>query len=333
MTVQAPIASGFGSATNSDEIMQSLSLKGKVAIVTGGYSGLGLETALQLAKAGAEVFIPTRDVERTQKTFGGTKGITIEPMDLLDPLSIDRFIDSFLAREKPLHYLINNAGIMASPLSRDRRGFESQFATNHLGHFQLTLGLRKALVRANGARVVSVSSRGHRYSDVVFDDIHYRNRAYAPFEAYGQSKTANILFAVELDRLGQSDHIRAFSVHPGSIVDTGLQKYVDPQDLKAAGVIDGDGKAIHDAARNLKTVPQGAATQLWCALSPQLNGMGGVYCENCDIAVINQGLADKANQNIGGIANGVLPYAIDPNSAKRLWKVSEDLLFAGRSQW
>jgi NAD(P)-dependent dehydrogenase (short-subunit alcohol dehydrogenase family) len=217
---------------------------------------------------------------------------------------------------------------MATPFERDARGHEIQFATNHLGHFQFTVGLLPALQRAQGARVVSVSSWGHRYSPVVFDDIHFERREYDPWAAYGQSKTANILFAVELDARYQADGIRAFAVHPGLIIDTGLGKHLPPEFLKNAGVIDEDGKPVIDPSRNLKTVPQGAATSVWCAVSPQLDGMGGVYTENADISPIHHGEASTSNDaraRTSG-ANGVFPYAIDADDAHRLWEVSHSML-------
>ena len=249
-------------------------------------------------------------------------------MDLSDPASIDAFSKQFLAARRPLHILVNSAGIMAVPeLTHDARGHEIQFATNHLGHFQLTLRLWPALVKAQGARVISVSSRGHRRSPVVFDDIDFGHRPYHPWGAYGQSKTANILFAVEVDRLGQKEGIRAFALHPGSIVDTGLAKYLTTDDLKARGVVDADGRPIINLANDLKTLEQGAATQVWCATSPRLDGLGGVYCENSDIAPLNQSGGDSRTTGVDAPkGSGVLPYAVDHEAAVRLWRISRQML-------
>ncbi|HEY4143559.1 oxidoreductase [Pinirhizobacter sp.] len=325
---QKPIQSGFDAASTAADVIHGIDLTGKIALVTGGYSGIGVETVRALAHAGAHVIVPTRNETKAAQTLAGISNTRIEPMDLTDPASIDAFASRFVATGQPLHMLINSAGIMATPFERDARGYEIQFATNHLGHFQLTRGLLPALQRAQGARVVSVSSWGHRYSPVVFDDIHFERREYNPWAAYGQSKTANILFAVELDARYQANGIRAFAVHPGLIIDTGLGKHMSREDLKSAGVIDEDGKPILDPSRNLKTVPQGAATSVWCAVSPQLDGLGGVYAENADISPIHQGEVSTSNDaraRTSG-ANGVLPYAIDESSARHLWDASESML-------
>ncbi len=326
-TLQEPIRSGFNAASTTDEVIKGIDLAGKMAVVTGGYSGLGLETSRILRTAGARVIVPTRDPKKAASALAGID-VEIEPMDLIDPASIDAFADRFLAAGSPLHFLVNSAGIMAVPtLTRDARGYELHFATNHLGHFQLTTRLWPALLSAGHARVVSVSSWGHHFSPVVFDDPNFERLEYNPWTGYGQSKTANILLAVEADRRGQKDGVRAFSLHPGSIVGTGLEKHVSTEQLQAAGVIDEHGKPIYDPARNLKTVPQGAATIVWCATSPQLNGMGGVYCENCDIAPLDMTDPEVA-WHISYAMNqkGVMPYAVDPASAERLWTLSEQMI-------
>jgi NAD(P)-dependent dehydrogenase (short-subunit alcohol dehydrogenase family) len=325
-TPQAPIESGFGAASTAAAVISGIDLSGKVAIVTGGYSGLGRETARTLRSAGATVIVPARDLQRADYALSGIDGVEIEKMDLLDPFSIDEFADRFLASGRPLHILVNSAGIMACPLERNSRGYELQFATNHLGHFQLVRRLWPALCRANGARVVSVSSWGHHYSPVVFEDPNFERREYDRWVAYGQSKTANILFAVALDERGKARGVRAFSLHPGSIVGTGLERHVSKEELRAAGVIDEQSKPVLDPSRNLKTVEQGAATSVWCATSPQLSGMGGVYCENCDIASLGHDLG--AGWKIGDsmVHKGVMPYAVDAQAAARLWELSEQLL-------
>lgn len=218
-TPQESIGSGFSRASTTVDIIKGVNLVGKVAIVTGGYSGLGLETARTLASAGARVIVPARNVERARKAINNVGGgMEVQPMDLTHPDSIDNFARDFVETGLPLHLLINNAGIMALPeLTRDTQGNELQFSTNHLGHFRLTIRLWPALKRAGGARVVSVSSAGHRFSPVVFEDINFVHRDYDAFKAYGQSKTANILFAVGLDRRGKDYGIRAFALHPGEL--------------------------------------------------------------------------------------------------------------------
>ncbi|WP_405833626.1 oxidoreductase [Streptomyces sp. NBC_01176] len=325
-TAQVPLYSGFDAASTAEDVIKGIDLTGKVAVVTGGYSGIGLETARVLRAAGAEVVVPARDTERAEAALKGIDGVEIATMDLLDPASIDDFAERFLASGRPLHILVNSAGVMATPLTRDARGYEVQFATNHLGHFQLVARLRPALRRAHGARVVSVSSWGHRFSPVLFDDPHFEHRAYDRWVAYGQSKTANILFALALDERGSADGIHAYSLHPGSIVDTNLKKYLAEEDLRAAGVLDADGRTVLDPERQLKTVEQGAATSVWCATSPLLEGRGGVYCENSDIAPpmsLEEGRAWTLRNRTP--KPGVVPYAVDPVAADRLWDLSERL--------
>ncbi|MEO8702453.1 MAG: SDR family NAD(P)-dependent oxidoreductase [Kofleriaceae bacterium] len=320
MTPQQPIGSGFGAASTAAEVIRGVDLTGKVAVVTGGASGIGVETVRALRGAGATVIVPARDPVRAAVALAGLE-VDLRAMDLIDPASIDRFAATVTGS---VHMLVNSAGIMATPLERDARGYELQFATNHLGHFQLVQRLWPALQRAGGARVVSVSSWGHRFSPVVLDDLNYERREYNPWIGYGQSKTANILFAVALDARGQADGIRAFALHPGTIVDTNLGKHVTVAELRKAGVLDANDQPIRDPSRQLKTVEQGAATSVWCATSPQLAGMGGVYCENADIApVIGDGTADR---QLASRPNGVLPYAIEPGLAERLWRASEQLL-------
>ncbi|MFJ9116987.1 oxidoreductase [Streptomyces sp. NPDC102394] len=323
-TAQQPLPSGFGAASTAEEVIEGVDLTGKVAIVTGGYSGIGLETARVLRSAGAEVLVPARDLRRARAALETVPGAEVECLDLLDPASIDAFAEKFLASGRPLHILVNSAGIMATPLTRDARGYEAQFATNHLGHFQLVARLWPALVAAGGARVVSVSSRGIRFGGVDFDDLHFERRPYEPFVAYGQSKTANALFAVELDRRGRDVGVRAFSVHPGIIIDTGLAKHVSAETVHASGAVDEQGRPVRDPARQLKTVAQGAATSVWCATAARLDGRGGVYCENCDISPL-VAPEEEAAWRSGAETAGVLPYAVDPEAAARLWEVSERL--------
>lgn len=321
--LQRPIGSGFNAFSTAAEVINGIDLTGKTAIVTGGYSGIGFETVRVLHGAGASVIVPVRNVMNAKIEFAGLKNrIEIEEMDLLNPDSIDNFARKFDSSSRPLHILVNNAGIMANPLTRDSRGYESQFATNHLGHFQLTARLWPALQKANGARVISVSSLGHRFSPVVFEDPNYEHRDYDRWTAYGQSKTANILFALELDKRGESSNVRAFSLHPGRIIETNLKKYLSEDELKAMGALDTSGKQVNDPLNPLKTIPQGAATTVWCATSPKLQRMGGLYCANCEVAEVMK--ITEPSKNSTGLA-GVLPYAIDYQNAERLWTLSERL--------
>jgi Dehydrogenases with different specificities (related to short-chain alcohol dehydrogenases) len=328
-TAQQPIGSGFGRATTTAEVIRGVDLVGKVAIVTGGYSGLGLETARTLASAGARVIVPARDMDRARAAIAAVGGgIEVQPMDLTDPDSIDRFASGFVESRLPLHLLITNAGIMALPeLRRDALGNELQFSTNHLGHFRLTRRLWPALRRAGGARVVSVSSAGHRFSPVVFDDINFQRRDYEPFATYGQSKTANILFAVALDRRGRDDGIRAFALHPGGIAATNLGAHVGVAMLRQTGFLDGDDRPIVDLDRDLKSVPQGAATHVWCAVSPLLEGRGGIYCADCDITPVlpPREAVTLATEDRSRRLVGVEAYAVDPQAAEALWQRSEML--------
>lgn len=328
MNQQVPIGSGFGPAATAEEIIQGIDLHGKNAIVTGGYSGIGLETARVLASAGARVIVPARDLRKAEAALQGINHIEIEEMDLADPASIDAFAQRYLDSGRPLHILVNSAGVGAVPLARDARGYETHFAVNHLGHFQLTHRLWPALQQARGARIVSVSAWAHVQSPVMFDDIHFQHREYLPWTAYGQSKTANILFAVAADKRGKADGIRAYSLHPGSIVQTGLSRHHSQEQLQKLGVLDEDGKPILDPERNLKTVEQGAATVVWCAASPQLDGIGGVYCDNNDIAPLLES-GNGQNYRAGSLPLGVMDYAVDPETADRLWETSERMVFGG----
>jgi NAD(P)-dependent dehydrogenase (short-subunit alcohol dehydrogenase family) len=319
--IQTPIHSGFSMASTADEVLAGIDLTGKTAIVTGGYSGIGTETTRALRAAGARVIVPARDQDKARKNLHDID-VEIEPMDLADPASIDAFAARFVASGEPLHILVNSAGVMAMPLTRDARGYEMQFATNHLGHFQLTARLWLTLKRAHGARVVSVSSRGHRFAGVDFDDPNFERREYDPWVAYGQSKTANVLFALGVDKHGEADGIRAFALHPGAII-TDLVRHMSEDDLRARGAIDDEGRPVVDLARGFKSVPQGAATSVWCATSPQLDGMGGVYCEDVDVSPV----LVEADNTPGGVSSdvGVRPWAIDPEAVEQLWALSEKL--------
>jgi NAD(P)-dependent dehydrogenase (short-subunit alcohol dehydrogenase family) len=317
---QAPLRSDFNAFSTAAEVVRGHDLRGKVAVVTGGAAGVGLETTRALVSAGAEVIVPARDVAKAAAGLGGLAGATVEPMELTDPASIAAFAARFLATDRPLHLLVNNAGIMAAPLVRDARGYESQLSTNHLGHFDLTARLWPALRRAQGARVVALSSVGHRRAGVDFDDWNFEHRPYDRWEAYGQSKSANALFAIGVDARGEAHGIRSFSVHPGGIV-TGLRKFMTPEEIAASPAFGKDGRPVIDPERNMKTAEQGAATSVWCAVSHTLDGLGGVYCQDCNVA--EPVPADSTAMR------GVRPWAMDPALAERLWTLSERLTGLG----
>jgi NAD(P)-dependent dehydrogenase (short-subunit alcohol dehydrogenase family) len=316
-TSQSPIGSGFKASSTAADVIRGIDLSGKWAVVTGGYSGIGIETVKALRSAGARVVVPARDLAKARSALTDMADVALLPMDLLDPASIDRFAAHVLDATDRLDILVNNAGVMAPPLARDARGYESQFSANHLGHFHLTCRLWPALVRAGSARVVALSSYGHRRAGVDFHDPNFENREYEPWVAYGQSKTANALFAVALDAIGKRDGVRAFSVHPGGIA-TDLTRYMPRELLVASQVIDTDGTPVIDPENNKKTPQQGAATSVWAATSPLLDGMGGVYCADCDIA---RALPDDEATDL----HGVRPRATDPVAAGRLWQLSEQL--------
>ncbi|WP_295192637.1 oxidoreductase [uncultured Brevundimonas sp.] len=317
-TAQTPIGSPFNAASTADDVMQGVDLTGRVAVVTGGYSGIGLVTAKSLAAAGARVIVPARDRERAQAALASVAGVEVDTLDLSEPASIAAFAARMGERTSSLSVLINSAGVMASALFRDADGHEGQFATNHLGHYRLTCALWP-LLKADGARVVSVSSRGHQIAGIDFDDIDFRRRPYDKWVAYGQSKTANALFALALDARGAADGVRAFSLHPGQIL-TPLARHLSAEEVAGFDAQDAEGRPIIDPSRGMKTVDQGAATSLWCATSAALEGRGGVYCEDCDIAPINTGQQGR---------KGVAAWACDPALSERLWTLSEDLTKLG----
>lgn len=309
-TAQHKIGSGFGATTTAAEVVAGVNLTGKLAIVTGGYSGIGLETTKVLTAAGARVVVPARRKETAEHALAGIDGVELDELDLSDLDSVRVFAERFLATGRRIDILINSAGIMACPETRVGPGWEAQFATNHLGHFALVNRLFPAL--GQGTRVVSVSSRGHHRSAIRWDDPQF-TRGYDKWEAYGQSKTANVLFAVHLDSLARDRGVRAFSLHPGAIR-TNLGRYMTEQDIRDLGMVDEHGNPVN---AGFKTPEQGAATQVWAATSAQLNGMGGVYLEDCDIA---EPAPADSDQRIG-----VRDYAIDPAKAARLWALSADL--------
>jgi NAD(P)-dependent dehydrogenase (short-subunit alcohol dehydrogenase family) len=302
----------YSTTTTATAIVDGVDLTGRRAIVTGGASGIGVETARALALAGAEVTLAVRNLEAGEATASdltrttGNDLVRVAALDLSDRPTINAFVGSW---DGPLHILVNNAGIMAPPLMRTPEGWELQFATNHLGHFALATGLHRALRAAEGARVVSVSSTGHLRSPVVFDDIHFDRRAYDPWEGYGQSKTANILFAVEAGKRWADDGIVVNALMPGAIR-TNLQRYIDDEELARMRAAMGGADPVW------KSTEQGAATSVLLAASPLVDGVTGRYFEDCN----------EAGPNRPGTRTGVAAYALDPEAAERLWKVSTHMM-------
>jgi NAD(P)-dependent dehydrogenase (short-subunit alcohol dehydrogenase family) len=307
--LQHKIGSGFGAQSTATEVLAGIDLTGKLAIVTGGYSGIGLETTRALANAGAHVVVPARRRAAAEEALTGINGVQIGELDLTDLDSVRDFADDFLASGRGIDMFIGSAGIMACPETRVGPGWEVQFAANHLGHFALVNRLWPAM--SEGARVVAVSSRGHHRSDIRWDDPYFQ-QGYDKWLAYGQSKTANVLFAVHLDALAKDRGVRAFALHPGAIL-TNLGRHLNQQDLLDIGATIPPGASVPPGYKNTE---QGAATQVWAATAPTLAGLGGLYCEDCDIA--EPAPAD-------GTRTGVRDYAIDPEQAARLWTMSAEL--------
>ncbi|AYG01897.1 SDR family NAD(P)-dependent oxidoreductase [Lactococcus allomyrinae] len=309
--------------------MKDIDLTGKIALVTGGYSGVGLETVKQFVAAGAQVIVPARRLDVAQAALIDLSNLTILPMDLQNPVSIHAFADKVKSQFAKIDILVNSAGIMYVPLRRDERGIESHFATNHLGHFQLTLELLRLLKAAENARVITVSSRAQQSTPLLTDWNFTDESTYSPQIGYQQSKTANVLFTVKLDERGQKDGIRAFAVHPGMIPLTNigreqfhiapwLRTVADKLGLIHLPVFFQALKTGFDRSkyRYFKTIRQGAATQVWAAVSPNLADRGGIYCEDVNIARL---MIDSEADNFGG---GVRQHSIDPKAADRLWEIS-----------
>jgi NAD(P)-dependent dehydrogenase (short-subunit alcohol dehydrogenase family) len=318
------ITTPFGPTSTAAEVIAGVDLTGKRAIVTGASSGIGQETARALAGAGAEVTLAVRDIAAGEKaaaeiadSAGGAAGaggvnVRVARLDLADRASVGEFAAGWAG---PLHILVNNAGIMATPERRTPEGWELQFATNHLGHFALTTGLQTALTAAHGARVVMVSSVGHVNGEVLFDDVNFERHPYNAWVAYSQSKTANVLFAVEAARRWAGDKIAANACNPGRIASTGLTGHVDP-----AAVVPESFDLAGSTGVSVKDIPQGAATSVLLAASPLVEGVTGKYFEDCQEAV----------PFVPGVRRGVAAYALDPEKAARLWQLSLDLLAAAR---
>jgi NAD(P)-dependent dehydrogenase (short-subunit alcohol dehydrogenase family) len=322
---QHPLGSGFTAASTADEVVAGIDLVGKNVVITGGHAGIGLEVTRALTRAGASVTTVSRNPDRAEQALSDIGNVEADQLDLLDPTSIDAFAARWLGTGRPLHLLINSAGVPA-PGQRtvDARGYEVQFATNHLGHFQLTLGLLPALRAAHGARVVNVTSGAQRLSDIHWDDLHFTT-GYEHTMAYAQSKTANVLFAVELDRRRARDGIRGYATHPGIVVGTSLNAAGGQEGLRAMGLIDESGHPIIDPDREKKTPRQGAATIVFAATSPLLADIGGVYLRNSDISELDDEPRPFDPQRPN---SAVTSHSIDPESAQRLWALSEELIKA-----
>lgn len=297
-TPSSTVGAGFGPRSTADDVLSGIDLSGKLAVVTGGYSGLGLETTRALSRAGARVVVPARRPAAAREALRGIDGVEVDELDLADLDSVAGLVGRFLDSSRAVDIMIAGAAIMACPETRVGPGWEAQFAVNHLGHFALINGLWPALARAGAARVVAVTSSPNPFSKIRWDDLHF-TQGYDKWQAYSQAKKANALFTVHLDVLGRWAGVRAFSVHPGSIL-TPLQRYLPKEEMVEAGWIDEDGNLADDS---FKTPQQGAATLVWAATSPQLQGLGGAYCEDCDIAESDN----------------------SPEDAERLWRVSADL--------
>jgi NAD(P)-dependent dehydrogenase (short-subunit alcohol dehydrogenase family) len=307
----------FGSETTTNEVLEGIDLSDRRAIVTGASGGLGAETARALASAGAHVTLAARNLEKAgdvaesiRQSTGNDRVEVGPPLELMDPDSIRAFATSWLAENEALHILVNNAGVMFTPLERNARGWEMQFATNHMGHFLLTCLLVPALRAGAPSRIVNLSSGGHRFGGVDFDDPNYERRPYDKFGSYGQSKTANVLFSVELTRRLAGQGITANAVHPGVIM-TELARYMDADDMKTLS------ENAPPGGLQFKSVEAGAATSVWAASSPELEGQSGLYLQDCQIAK----RTDEATGDVGYAS-----HAVDPDDAKRLWALSEELL-------
>jgi len=302
---QQPIDSRFNAQSTADEVAAGHDLRGKNVVVTGGSAGIGFEIVQTLSRAGANVVVGARNAGKAKARLEGLPNVSYHPLDLADPVSVEAFAKQYLAAHQALHYLFNNAGVFFPPeITTDKRGYELQFGANHLGHFQLSGLLWPALKKAGNARVIAHSSVGHRRMALLLDDLNFERHPYDPVKAYAQSKTANALFAVHLNKAGQPHGVKAYAVHPGAIL-TDVVLHMSEAELEA----------WKQRVKNFKTPAQGAATAVWCALSEQLDGIGGVYCEDCNIAPF---VADDET-----IIYGVRSYASDPELAAALWQFSE----------
>jgi NAD(P)-dependent dehydrogenase (short-subunit alcohol dehydrogenase family) len=321
------MTTAFGATSTTEDVLSGIKLNGKRILVTGVSAGLGVETARSLAARGAHVVGAARDLKKAEaataqvqedaEANGGT--FSLIDLDLANLRSVRACADALLAKGEPLDVIIANAGGMATPFGHTADGFETQFGTNHLGHFLLVN--RIAPLLRGGGRLINLSSAGHRFSNVDLKDPNFENTPYDPFIAYGRSKTANILFAVAFDELHRKRGIRAAAVHPG-VIKTELGRYMDPKELEAR--IQEMNKQAAGAGRPLfqfKSIPQGAATSVWAAVVAPAEEIGGRYCENCHVSGV---VADDVP--ITGISEGVRAYALDQNTAAALWKKSEEMV-------
>ncbi|WP_330282728.1 SDR family NAD(P)-dependent oxidoreductase [Streptomyces sp. NBC_00588] len=320
---QTPLGTPFTASSTAADILSGLDLTGREVVVTGGHGRLGREVTRTLSDAGARVTVAARDPERAAAALDGIKDVQVERLDLTDPGSVDSFARRWLASGRPLHTLVNNAAVLFSPeIVRDARGHELQFSTSHLGHFQLTRALLPALRAADGARVVTVTSGAARYGEIRWNDLDFTS-GYDPATAYGQSKRANVLFTVELDRRYADQGIRAFAAHPGVVIGPGPFTPEQADSYRAQGLIDDTGSTVIDPEGGKKTIEQGAATLVFGAASPLLDGHGGVYLKDSDIAVLDDEQRPLTADSIPSDANSAM---LDPDDARRLWEVSEQLL-------
>ena len=319
------MTAAFGATSTTDEVLAGVNLSGKRVLVTGVSAGLGVETARALAAHGAHVVGAARDLAKAKHAtqpvvadaaHGG--GLELVELDLASLASVRACAQALLDQDKRFDLVIANAGVMACPFGHTADGFETQFGTNHLGHFVLVNRIVPLL--ASGARVVSLSSAGHRFANVDLEDPNFQHTPYAEFVAYGRSKTANALFAVEFDRRHRGDGVRATAVHPGGIR-TELVRHMDPTVLQTmVDKINADHAARGEPPYSWKTIPQGAATSVWAGVVAAAEEVGGRYCEDCHVAKV---VEDKS---LGEIREGVRSYALDPETAKGLWALSEKMV-------
>ena len=314
---QKPVDSGFGAKSEPAEVLKDIDLEGKVAMVTGGYSGIGLETTRALKEAGARVIVPARRKDVAKSALSGiVESEDILNLDLADPSSAQSFVNEFVDSGMSLDILINNAAVMACHQMQTKEGWYLQFAVNHIGHCIITKGLLPTM-SSSGSRIVPLSSTGHKLSGIQWEDVHFEE-SYDKWKAYGQSKTAASLLAVEISERMKDEGIKTYSVHPGGIF-TPLQRHLEKEEMIALGWLGEDGELSEMAAANFKSPTQGASTSLWCATSPMLEEVSGVYCENCDVAV---------RQEDGPMARyiGVADWAVDTDEAAKLWDLTEHTL-------
>ena len=315
---QTPIDTGIGRNPDAAEVMENIDLSGKTALVTGGYSGIGIETVRALTNAGATVLAPSRDIDRAIKALDGIiPAEQIGFMDLSDLPTVARYGKDLSSTYPVIDLAIFNAGVMACPLHHTQQGLEWQLGVNHVGHFALLQQIINPLRAASGARLITLSSIAHRMSAVDFADMNYDERPYDKWQAYGQAKSAQSLMAVELDRRERDNGIRSFAVHPGGIF-TPLQRHLDNAEMAEFGWTDTDGNPSAVAEKLFKSPSQGCATSLWAATVASLNGMGGVYCEDCNIARV---VPDNSND-----FTGVRQWAVASDIAEQLWIETDRML-------